>query len=122
MTRGDQSVSRRTVVKAGSLLGLSAATPAYFVASPKVLSVCKLQTDAASNSIVIGINGDIDTTDHHVSQLILYTNTIRLPVFSSLIRYGITLDYLPDLAESWESPDELTYVFRLREGARYHTG
>ena len=27
---------------------------------------------------------------------------------------------LPDLADSWEQKDELTYVFRLRQGVRFH--
>jgi peptide/nickel transport system substrate-binding protein len=27
---------------------------------------------------------------------------------------------LPDLAESWEQTDELTYIFRLRQGVRFH--
>lgn len=27
---------------------------------------------------------------------------------------------LPDLAESWEQKDELTYVFRLRQGVKFH--
>jgi len=27
-----------------------------------------------------------------------------------------------DLAESWETPDALTYIFRLRKGAKFHDG
>ena len=47
---------------------------------------------------------------------------VRLTCFNSLVRYGPTLDYLPDLAESWENPDDRTYVFTLREGVTYHNG
>ncbi len=72
--------------------------------------------------LTLAINADIDTLDPHISQLLLYGNVIRYNVFSSLVRYSPTLEYLPDLAESWENPDDKTYVFTLREGATYHDG
>jgi len=28
----------------------------------------------------------------------------------------------PDLAERWETPDALTYMFHLRPGVRFHDG
>ena len=28
----------------------------------------------------------------------------------------------PDLAESWETPDPLTYIFHLRRGVQFHDG
>src|SRR5262245_13603218 len=31
-----------------------------------------------------------------------------------------TFQYEGDLAESWSQPDELTYVFKLRKGVRFH--
>jgi ABC-type transport system substrate-binding protein len=37
------------------------------------------------------------------------------------VKYGPNLDYVGDLAESWENPDDKTYVFKLRE-ATFHNG
>lgn len=72
--------------------------------------------------LTIASSGDVDTLDPHVSQLLLYGNMMRRTCFSSLVRYSPTLEYLPDLAESWENLDDRTYVFHLRPGAAYHNG
>ncbi len=46
-------------------------------------------------------------------------------VFQRLYSYlhhidGVTGEYIPDLATSYEQPDELTYVFTLRPGVKFH--
>src|SRR5207244_9859534 len=77
---------------------------------------------ARAPSMSIAAAGDIDTGDPHISQLLIYNNVVRLNVFNSLVRYGPTMDYQPDLAEKWETPDDKTYIFHLRQGAKYHNG
>ena len=32
------------------------------------------------------------------------------------------LNVIPELAVSWEQPDDLTYIFKLREGVKFHSG
>jgi peptide/nickel transport system substrate-binding protein len=46
-------------------------------------------------------------------------------VFQRLYSYlhhidGRTLEYIPDLATGYEQPDELTYLFNLRQGVKFH--
>jgi peptide/nickel transport system substrate-binding protein len=46
-------------------------------------------------------------------------------VFQRLYSYlhhvdGRTLEFLPDLATGVEQPDDLTYIFKLRQGVRFH--
>jgi len=41
-------------------------------------------------------------------------------VFSSLLQRDDQMNLHGDLAESWGSPDPLTYVFHLRRGVRFH--
>jgi peptide/nickel transport system substrate-binding protein len=72
--------------------------------------------------MTIAAAGDIDTGDPHISQLLIYNNVVRLNVFNSLVRYGPTMDYQPDLAEKWETPDDKTYIFHMRKGVKYHNG
>jgi peptide/nickel transport system substrate-binding protein len=42
--------------------------------------------------------------------------------YESLVRWDKDLNVLPALAESWETPDNLTYIFHLRQGVKFHSG
>jgi len=43
-------------------------------------------------------------------------------IFDSLVRRDEHFNLQPSLAERWEIPDPLTYVFHLRRGVRFHDG
>jgi peptide/nickel transport system substrate-binding protein len=43
-------------------------------------------------------------------------------IFDDLLSRGDHLDVAPGLAERWEAPDSLTYVFHLRRGVTFHDG
>jgi len=43
-------------------------------------------------------------------------------IFSSLVSRDEQMNLQPDLAERWETPDALTYIFHLRPGVRFHDG
>src|SRR5271163_4115751 len=43
-------------------------------------------------------------------------------IFSSLVAHDAQMNVIPDLAETWETPDPLTYVFHLRKGVKFHDG
>jgi peptide/nickel transport system substrate-binding protein len=43
-------------------------------------------------------------------------------LFSGLVKRDDEMNVHGDLAESWETPDALTYVFHLREGVKFHDG
>jgi len=64
--------------------------------------------------------------DHHLT-LNARTNTTLSFVHSTLLRYKVgseiapgTYIVEPHLAERWEAPDDLTYVFHLRHGVKWH--
>jgi peptide/nickel transport system substrate-binding protein len=42
--------------------------------------------------------------------------------FNTLIQYDQNLEFQAELAESWEIPDNITYIFYLRKGVRFHDG
>jgi peptide/nickel transport system substrate-binding protein len=43
-------------------------------------------------------------------------------IFDDLLSRGDNLNVAPGLAERWEIPDPLTYIFHLHEGVRFHDG
>ena len=43
-------------------------------------------------------------------------------IFDDLLSRGDNFDVAPGLAERWEIPDPLTYVFHLHHGVRFHDG
>jgi len=43
-------------------------------------------------------------------------------MFSSLVARDAHLNVIPDLAQSWDIPEPLTYVFHLRSGVKFHDG
>jgi peptide/nickel transport system substrate-binding protein len=43
-------------------------------------------------------------------------------IFEGLLRRGENFELKPRLAESWEIPDPLTYIFHLRHDVRFHDG
>jgi len=54
----------------------------------------------------------LDITSQRLMQLL----------FSSLVKTDEHYAIKPDLAERWETPDPLTYIFHLRRDARFHDG
>ena len=43
-------------------------------------------------------------------------------LYNRLVRVDDQLSIVPDLATSWDNPDNLTYVFHLRKGVKFHNG
>jgi peptide/nickel transport system substrate-binding protein len=43
-------------------------------------------------------------------------------IFSSLVAHDEHMEIVPDLADRWETPDALTYVFHLHPGVKFHDG
>ncbi len=42
--------------------------------------------------------------------------------YESLTAYDAKMNIVPALAQSWETPNETTYIFHLRRGVRWHDG
>ncbi|MBW7882071.1 MAG: hypothetical protein H3C34_05420 [Caldilineaceae bacterium] len=89
----------------------TAAGPAAAVGEPK-----------AGGTLTVVLDGEIDTIDAHKSVTIVGSQ-VWPNIFESLVVRTPNLDAeVPQLAESWEQPDDVTYIFKLRQGVTFHNG
>jgi peptide/nickel transport system substrate-binding protein len=51
-----------------------------------------------------------------------YSEHVDGLIFSSLVARDAKMKVTPDLAQSWDMPDPLTYIFHLRRGVKFHDG
>src|SRR5438067_10378151 len=106
-----QRTPRNDKIRAGVILAFLLATPS--------LSCSHSHPDPQTVTLIIEaspLNLDprigIDAFSERIDQLI----------FDGLVRRDEHFHLLPALAESWEIPDPLTYIFHLRSGVRFHNG
>ena len=65
---------------------------------------------------------DITGLDPHTSSG-LQAQWLVGNIFNSLVTIDENLNYIPELAESWEVKDDgKTYIFHLRKGVKFHDG
>ena len=76
----------------------------------------------SGGTLTVALNGEIDTIDPHVSVTIVGFQVYPM-IYEGLVQLSPGLDDVePLLAESWEQPDDVTYIFKLREGVKFHDG
>jgi ABC-type transport system substrate-binding protein len=92
------------------LLGLAAMLP--------VLS-CSSSPDA--HTLVMIIETSPINLDPRVG-IDAWSARIDALIFDGLLARGNNLNVVPDLAERWDIPDPLTYIFHLHHGVRFHDG
>src|SRR6266581_1395909 len=116
-------VRRRDLLQAGLAAGV--ALSALPLSSPSAL--WGAEAGQPKRGGILRVRGyDPVHFDHHLTNN-AKTNTTLSFVHSTLVRYKVgaeippgTYTVEPHLAESWEAPDDLTYVFHLRRGIKWH--
>ncbi|HQZ11281.1 MAG TPA: ABC transporter substrate-binding protein [Devosia sp.] len=76
---------------------------------------------AQDKTIVIGTDVDAGTLDPRLMRDTTASRTVDL-IYAGLVHLTPGLEAVPDLAESWESPDPQTYVFKLRPDLKFSDG
>lgn len=86
-----------------------------------ILSTLSCSHPAERHTFVMIIESSPTNLDPRVG-LDAQSERIDELLFDDLLTRDRHLDVQPGLAESWETPDPLTYIFHLRHGVKFHNG
>jgi peptide/nickel transport system substrate-binding protein len=93
--------------------------PLFCFSSFLTLLCCSAKTD--SQTLVVLIESSPTNLDPRIG-LDAPSERIDNLIFDDLLSRGDNLNVAPGLAERWEIPDPLTYVFHLHSGVKFHDG
>lgn len=65
--------------------------------------------------------GDVPTLDPHGTQS-TGVNLVKVNIFENLVKQEPDGAIVPELAESWEQVDDVTYTFKLRQDVKFSNG
>lgn len=126
----NQRISRRELFRRAALLGLGLPAVAQLLAACVTPAAAPAaSSDAASTASGPKAGGaSIWAAESDPVALNPITNSNFASTqgfehcYESLTAYDADLNIVPSLAESWEQPDDLTYIFHLRQGVKWHDG
>lgn len=109
-------------VVASLLLLLAACAPAAQDAGTQGGDQASAGVPKPGGTLTVVLDGEIDTIDPHKSVTIVGAQ-VWPNIFESLVKQTANLDAVePLLAASWEQPDDVTYIFKLNQGVKFHNG
>jgi peptide/nickel transport system substrate-binding protein len=113
-----------TYVRAGSRLGgttIFRTTILFAVIGVCILPLLSCSQPSAPNTLVMIIESSPTNLDPRVG-IDGQSERIDELLFDALLTRDEHFNVQPGLAERWEIPDPLTYVFHLRDGVTFHDG
>jgi peptide/nickel transport system substrate-binding protein len=110
-TAAPASAANATVAPASAPTSSSSATSApAAAAAPK-----------RGGTLKVALSSDIIGIDPHGASAGVDRN-VYTSVYNALVAPDKNLNIVPDLAESWTTPDPTTYLFKLRPNVKFHDG
>src|SRR5712691_1669925 len=118
-----QGIRRRALLKAGLAAGATLST--WSLHHPPAL--WGAEAGQPKRGGILRVRGwDPPHFDPHLT-IAPFTHWVLSFVYSRLVRHKVGADVQPgtfivepDLAERWDTPDDTTYVFHLRQGVKWH--
>lgn len=76
---------------------------------------------AENQTLIIGADAEPAGIDPHKSTS-FSSARVTTKIYESLVQTDENMNVIPSLAKSWENPDDSTYVFKLKQGVKFHNG
>ena len=77
--------------------------------------------ESRGGTLTIGVDQEVVGLDPHI--VTAFSSFRRLDLlYNTLVKLDYNFNIVPDLADSWEIPDSLTYIFHLKKGVKFHNG
>ncbi len=73
------------------------------------------------STITLGVDQEVIGLDPHIVTSFSSHRRVDL-LYNKLVRHNENLELVPDLAEDIDIPDNVTYIFNLRKGVKFHDG
>jgi len=119
------SVSRRTLLRRLSALGIGAPLATMIAARPYVVAAQATPSDLEpAGELTIVLPRSLESLDPHGAHSVEEATAVVLSmVLDTLIKRDPgTGDLIPGLATSWEATSDTAWQFTLREGVTFHDG
>lgn len=85
------------------------------------ISACLPEKSTDNNMLVVAIESNPTNLDPRFSMDAVSSKITQL-IFNSLLRRDENMELISDLAERWEIQNDVTYVFHLKKGIKFHDG
>lgn len=82
---------------------------------------CRPAADVEERPLRVALQAAPSSLDPHLQDEAV-AGSVLANVFEGLIALDRGMRFLPALAERWENPDDLTWIFHLRPGVTFHDG
>ncbi len=112
-------IGRRPLLKAAVLAGGVASLTG--LVGPREVSRAHAQEPQRGGTLTVRLDSDLIGIDPHGASAGVDRN-VYTSVYDGLVTVDENLNIVPNLAESVETPDERTYIFRLRPNVTFHDG
>jgi len=76
---------------------------------------------SSKDTLIVAQGADAKSLDPHATND-QPSSRVNCQIYDRLVEQGNDMTIVPALAESWEQPDNLTTIFKLRKGVKFHNG
>ena len=116
-TVGGEETVTETVAKTSTVTQTATET-----LTPTTTATTTALVGKPGGTFIIGVEKDEPSLDPIFAQAGVSSDTIQNAIYETLVIYDYDMRIVPRLAESFEQVDDLTYIFKLRTGVKFHDG